>query len=568
MHTISPEAIVKRYRRAKEQRATWEGHWRECYAYALPHHDGGLRPAAEGGRKSDTLFDATAADAVDQLAASLLANLTPPWSRWVGLKPGPEVGDGERDLMMEGIEQASTALQTHFDRSNFTLEMHQCFLDLITAGTASLLMEEAPVGDPAAFTFSAVPLNQVVFEESPSGRLDTTFRRSEMTLEQMRQRFKSAGVEEVLCRLEDGGQENRDRKYGVVEAVIPDARGFSYFVVAEGLDQGASSRGGQKDGGGFLATGHFARSPFINFRWLKAPGEIYGRSPVMKALPDIKTANKVVELVLKNASIAVTGIWQADDDGVLNPANITLAPGTIIPKAVGSAGLTPLSAPGRFDISQIVLDDMRGRIRHALLSDRLGQINAPKMSATEVLERSAEMARILGATYGRLQTELLSPLVSRGAAILRRRGVLSNFVIDGRFIDIEYKSPLARQQAQSDAQNTMHWLGAVSALGAEGMAVVDSPAVARWLARTFGVPDALIKPTQNAFGPELDASLGLDGALGHLGDLLASVEGGGAPTVSSGAAADVRPSAPTATPPVNHRGHDRNHGPNREGVTP
>jgi len=28
----------------------------------------------------------------------------------------------------------------------------------------------------------------------------------------------------------------------------------------------------------------------------------------MKALPDIKTANKVVELILKNASIAVTGI--------------------------------------------------------------------------------------------------------------------------------------------------------------------------------------------------------------------------------------------------------------------
>jgi hypothetical protein len=77
-----------------------------------------------------------------------------------------------------------------------------------------------------------------------------------------------------------------------------------------------------------LSEGRFLHSPFINFRWLKAPGEIYGRSPVMKALPDIKTANKVVELILKNASIAVTGIWQADDDGVLNPANIKLVPGT------------------------------------------------------------------------------------------------------------------------------------------------------------------------------------------------------------------------------------------------
>ena len=100
-----------------------------------------------------------------------------------------------------------------------------------------------------------------------------------------------------------------------------------------------------------LATGHSTCSPFISFRWLKGAGEIYGRSPVMTALPDIKTVNKVVELVLKNASISVTGIWQADDDGVLNPANIQLVPGSIIPKAVGSAGLTPLQAPGRFDVS-------------------------------------------------------------------------------------------------------------------------------------------------------------------------------------------------------------------------
>ena len=82
-----------------------------------------------------------------------------------------------------------------------------------------------------------------------------------------------------------------------------------------------------------LSSGRFDSSPFISFRWLKGAGEVYGRSPVMTVLPDIKTVNKVVELVLKNASISVTGIWQADDDGVLNPANIQLVPGSIIPES-------------------------------------------------------------------------------------------------------------------------------------------------------------------------------------------------------------------------------------------
>ena len=86
-----------------------------------------------------------------------------------------------------------------------------------------------------------------------------------------------------------------------------------------------------------VARGTFETNPYIIFRWSVVSGELYGRSPILRALPDIKTANKVVELVLKNATIAVSGIWQADDDGVINLANINLTPGAIIPKAVGSS---------------------------------------------------------------------------------------------------------------------------------------------------------------------------------------------------------------------------------------
>jgi hypothetical protein len=212
----------------------------------------------------------------------------------------------------------------------------------------------------------------------------------------------------------------------------------------------------------------------------------------MKALPDIKTANKVVELILKNASIAVTGIWQADDDGVLNPANIELKPGSIIPKAVGSQGLKPLEMPGRFDISQLVLEDLRSRIRHALLADKLIPITSRRMTATEVLERSAEMAMLLGATYGRLQTELMTPLVQRAYAILRRRGEVPNVNIDGRLVTLDYRSPLARAQGQRNVQNTLFWIESVRAMGPEALAAVNLPQAARLLGDALGVPSDLI----------------------------------------------------------------------------
>ena len=172
-------------------------------------------------------------------------------------------------------------------------------------------------------------------------------------------------------------------------------------------------------------------------------GETYGRGPVLRALPDIKTANKVVELVLKNATIAVSGIWQADDDGVINLSNINLTPGAIIPKAVGSSGLTPLSSGADFDVSQIVLRDLRDRIRHTLLADRLGLLSDKEMTATEILARNSDMVRILGATYGRLLHEFIKPMCERGLQILSRRGLIEQISLHSD-AELKYVAPIAQ----------------------------------------------------------------------------------------------------------------------------
>lgn len=457
---MTPEEILARHARALDRRRAHDALWQDCYDHVLPPLEGGGRVA---------LYDATAADAAEQLAASLLAELTPPWSRWFGLAPARGV-EGDSGAAI-ALEDAAEALQGHLDRSNFALEMHQGFLDLVVAGTGLLLVEEAPPGEASALHFTAVPLREAVLEEGPSGRLDTVFRSARLTEAAFRARYPAAPAPVATP---DDADVPRHR---VVEAVWPDRSGYRFMAVLAG-EAGAAA----------LAEGRFAESPFIGFRWLKAPGESYGRGPVAKALPDIRTANKVVELVLRNASIAATGIWQADDDGVLNPATVRLEPGAIIPKAPGSSGLTPLAAPGNFDVSQLVLNDLRARIRGALLADRLGPQRGEAMTATEVLERAAQTARLLGATYGRLQAELLTPLVGRCLAILRRRGEIPPLLLDGRETVLRYRSPLAQVQGRADAANTLLFLQAVRAMGPEALAQVDLPAAARWLGRTLAAP--------------------------------------------------------------------------------
>ncbi|MCP4394038.1 MAG: phage tail protein [Alphaproteobacteria bacterium] len=490
--------LKSRYKKARDRRSLWESKWQECYEYSLPQRDMNF---SVNTRKDnvDRLFDGTAPDAVEQLAASLLAQLTPPWASWFGLAPGNELNSDEKTEIATILDKSSNALKYNFNRSNFSVEMHQCYLDLVSVGTACLLFEEAPLGEVSAFRFTAVPLAELYVDEGPSGKVDTVFRRVEMSLENVKARFPEAELPEVMKKKI---AESPDDKVVVVEAVLPRIvstghSGYEYtaFIDGDG-DYSMMSGSLDSDGAIILRSGVFDASPFITFRWLKAPGEIYGRSPVMKTLPDIKTANKVVELVLKNATIAVTGIWQADDDGVLNPANIKLTPGTIIPKAVGSKGLTPLEAPGRFDISELVLDDLRTRIKHGMLVDKLGQISGPTMTATEILERSAEMARVLGATYGRLQSELLTPLVERAISILRRRGEIAAIKIDGSIVDLQYNSPLAREQSNQDAQNTISWLQSVQTMGPEAVKAVNVLSAARWLGRALGVPAELINEVE------------------------------------------------------------------------
>ena len=58
-------------------------------------------------------------------------------------------------------------------------------------------------------------------------------------------------------------------------------------------------------------------------------------------------------MILENAQMAISGIYQAEDDGVMNLDTINLVPGTVIPKAMGSAGLQPIQSAGRFDVAQV-----------------------------------------------------------------------------------------------------------------------------------------------------------------------------------------------------------------------
>lgn len=395
--------LQQMYRRALDMRAPWINRWDAAMRYTIPTTDDDVA----------TLFDATASDAADNLAASIYSLLTPPESLWVSLVPeGPDSPDAVA---------ATMALRANLNDSNFYTTIHQCYMDLIILGTACLFMAENPIGAASAFSFTAIPMRDIAILNG------AVFHTATMPAREVMEKYPSWTPP---ANLRDTIKQDPETPLRLVQSLIG-----TDFVAW--LDVGGEIENN------IVATGKFETNPYIIFRWSVASGELYGRGPVLRALPDIKTANKVVELVLKNATIAVSGIWQADDDGVINLSNINLTPGAIIPKAVGSSGLTPLATGADFDVSQIILKDLRERIRHALLADRLGLLSEKEMTATEILARNADMVRILGATYGRLLHEFIRPLVERGLQILSRRGVIDKIRLHSD-AELKYIAPITK----------------------------------------------------------------------------------------------------------------------------
>lgn len=391
------------YKRALDARSPWLKRWDDARRYAMPTADDDVA----------TLFDSTAMDAADNLAASIYTLLTPPESRWLQLV-------GESDLSQDA-DYATSVLRAHLNDSNFYTTIHQCYLDLVVMGTACLFMAESPIGASSAFTFTAIPISDIAV--LPNAVFHTTSMPARDIMERYPTWTPPSNLQDTIKR-------DPETPLKLVQSLV--GTDFTAW-----LDVGGDIENN------IVSTGTFETNPYIIFRWSLSSGELYGRGPVLRALPDIKTANKVVELTLKNATIAVSGIWLADDDGVINLQNINLTPGSIIPKAVGSSGLTPLTTGSNFDVSQLVLKDLRERIRHTLLADRLGLLSEKEMTATEIVARNRDMMRILGATYGRLLHEFIRPLCDRGLQILSRRGLIIPIELNSD-AELKYIAPIAQ----------------------------------------------------------------------------------------------------------------------------
>ena len=365
----------------------------------------------------------------------------------------------------------------------------------LAVGTGCMLVEEGDAVNPVKF--SAIPLPHLILDNGPMNKIDTVFRKRKCKVNEIKVMYPKAEVPEDILQSMDGNKKCTliDGVYQVYDE--PNVEKYKHCVILlekkvivfEEIFEGVGS------------------NPYITFRWNKASGEVYGRGPIFNAISAIKTCNLTIQLILENAQMAISGIYQVEDDGIVNPDNIQLVPGSLIPIAPGSRGLQPINAAGRFDVAQLVLEDMRANIKKALYMETLGRPEGTPMTATEVAERMADLSRQIGSSFGRLQSEFVIPVLRRVIRILKEQGRIELPIVNGREVKIQAVSPLARSQYQQDISdiNRFHEIIATT-FGPQALnMLVKQDEVAKHIGKLMNIPEKLLRDSmeQQALAQEL-----------------------------------------------------------------
>ena len=471
--------VFDRFDDALARKAPWLTHLEEAYRFSIPHRNI-FFDQTKGHKKNTDVFDSTAVLGVPRFATKMQSLLVPPWREWSILQLGPDIPKRERENSRLKLLLADTTelMFSHIHHSNMALQVHEAFQDL-AVGTGCFDLMAGPLGQKS-LVFNAIPLTELVLEEGPQSTIETTYRVLSVPARLIGRQWPGAVLPSTLEKLV---KDKPGELVDFIEAVIFDPERLVW--------EGAAIWKKEKER---IWGATWNTNPRIVFRWSVTPGEIYGRGPIMQVLPDIKTANKVVEFILRNAAIQVAGMWTARSDSAINPYNFRPGPGAVIPVQSNdqrNPSIRALERSGDLQLGFEVLSQLQETIKQALFQ-HLREPSDAVISATQFAIEDRELVNEVGSSFGRLQTETVEATISRVVDVLSRRGSMPNMRIDGRQVTLKHTSPLARVQDLDDLITLQRTREAAGGDEIFGMGVKIEE-LGTWVAEKTGLDPRLIR---------------------------------------------------------------------------
>ncbi len=488
--------LLTRWGHLRAERATWWSHWQEITTYLLPRNGRYFeQDRNKGHRRHNSIYDNTGTRALRTLGAGMMAGATSPARPWFRL------GTADPDLnrftpVKLWLNDVTERMQLVFQKSNTYRTLHSVYEELGAFGTAGSIVLPDP---KTAIHHYPVTIGEYAIATDYQGRVNTLYREFQKTVGEVVREFGYKKCSTSVKNLYDRG--SLDQWITIIHAIEPRDDRERDFKKKDNMNMAYKScyfeQGG--DGEDVLRESGYKEFPAVIPRWGIAGGDIYGNSPGMEALGDIKQLQH--EQLRKAQSIDYQTKPPLQVPSYMKNRDVDSLPGGVT-FIDGQQGKIETAFNVNLNLNHLLADiqDVRQRINSSFYADlflMLANATDTRMTATEVAERHEEKLLMLGPVLERLHNELLDPLIDNTFNRMLEVGLIppAPEELQGMELNVEFVSMLAQAQraiGTNSVDRYVNSMGMVAQMKPDVLDKLDSDAWADGYADMLGVDPKLI----------------------------------------------------------------------------
>ena len=498
----------------KADREDWEGHYEQLESHFLPRRghfstDPASKATSDRGKMLNRkMLDSTPMRALRILQSGLQAGITSPSRPWFRLQP-LDPAMRERKAVKEYLARAEFEMRRLMERSGLYNMLHTGYGDLGVYGTEAGVIEDA--GEKDLRGVQLVP-GSYWLGTSSDMEIDTLYREFNMSVGQIVGRFVFRGVRfgnpdwslvpQAIKEAYDKG--DISKQHVTCQMIAPRHERDTRMRDAQNKPIASQYwlRDDERAEAQIKLMGDlgYDRNPISASRWNVNGSEVYGRSPAMEALPDVK------ELMSKRREYAELlkrlnrPPMNAHSD--LRNSRFSLLPGAVNFMADPGKGLIPAyqSQPQLAPLAEDI-QGSKDSVWSAMYADlfmMISQLDRRQITATEIDERREEKLIALGPVLERLHFEKLKPLVERLFERVVESGTLGPppEELEDQDLEIDFISMLAQAQkavATGSMERFAGFIGNLSAVKPEALDKLDEDQTIDEYADMLGVPPSVVR---------------------------------------------------------------------------
>jgi hypothetical protein len=465
----SAAEILMGFDKAKSDRTIVENTWEDLFYYGAPRKRGVQSQYEPGEKLPDDVYDDTAIQSNLILAAGLSGYMTNAAQRWFELRTRDE-----RLMRSSGaakfFQDSAEAMYAVLGNSNFYQQVHEVYLDLGVAGNGPIY-EDEDIDDVVRF-YSRHP-KEVYVVEDDRDNITMLYRKFQFTAWQAYKKWGDAKVGKAV--MEAIANKDFNKKFDFVHYVCP--RNKRDPRKKDGTNKPFASYWVSCADKKMVHEGGYEEFPYMYPRFYKNSGETYGYGPMYSCYPSVQRLNNATMFYEDSAKFDAYPPWLAEHDGLMGTLDLRKDAMNYQrqPLSQGQA-VQSLKHDRNIQIGLDYMQRQEQKIQKAFFVDLFLMLaQGVDMTATEVVERTQEKMLILGPVLGRLQNELLNPIIYRTFNIMMRAGKLPQIPeeLNGVEWDVVYVSPLAKAQRAVQARDMQTFIAIIGQMAQMAPTVLD-----------------------------------------------------------------------------------------------